>query len=67
MRSHRLLLPLTVALALGSAAPAMADAWSADASNYKFEPGTRSIEVVLVGQTAGKPVTFSGKPVDVYL
>ena len=30
-------------------------------------PGTRSIEVVLAGQTAGKPVTFSGKPVEVRL
>ena len=30
-------------------------------------PGTRTLEVVLAGQTAGKPVTFSGKPVDVSL
>jgi hypothetical protein len=30
-------------------------------------PGTRNIEVVLAAQTAGKPVTFSGKPVDVSL
>jgi opacity protein-like surface antigen len=30
MRSHRLLLPLTVALALGSASPAMAADWSID-------------------------------------
>jgi alpha-glucosidase (family GH31 glycosyl hydrolase) len=30
-------------------------------------PGTRAIEVVLAGQRAGKPVTFSGKPVEVRL
>jgi hypothetical protein len=30
-------------------------------------PGTRAIEVVLAGQTSGKPVTFSGKPVEVRL
>ncbi len=30
-------------------------------------PGSRNIEVVLAGQTAGKPVTFSGKPVEVRL
>ena len=30
-------------------------------------PGSRDIEVVLAGQTAGKPVTFRGKPVEVRL
>jgi alpha-glucosidase/alpha-D-xyloside xylohydrolase len=30
-------------------------------------PGSRNIEVVLAGQTAGKPVTFNGKPVEVRL
>ena len=45
MRSHRLLLPLTVALALCSASPATAADWSVDVSNYKFEPGTQSIDV----------------------
>jgi alpha-glucosidase (family GH31 glycosyl hydrolase) len=30
-------------------------------------PGTRRIEVLLAGQTAGRPVTFSGKPVEVRL
>jgi len=29
--------------------------------------GTRAVEVVLAGQTSGKPVTFSGKPVEVRL
>ena len=43
MRCPRLLLPLTVALALGSASPAMASDWTVEVSNYKFEPGTRSI------------------------
>jgi plastocyanin len=45
MRPQRLLFPLTVALALGSASPAMAADWSVDVSNYKFEPGTRGIDV----------------------
>jgi plastocyanin len=46
MRSHRLLLPLTVALALGPAGPAMAADWTVDVTGeYKFEPGTRSIGV----------------------
>jgi plastocyanin len=46
MRSHRLLLPLTVALALGSASPAMAADWTVDVTgDYTFEPGTRSIDV----------------------
>jgi alpha-glucosidase (family GH31 glycosyl hydrolase) len=30
-------------------------------------PGTRNIEVVIAGQTAGKPVRFNGKPVEVRL
>ena len=30
-------------------------------------PGTRNLEVVLAGQTAGKPVAFTGKPVDLSL
>ena len=30
-------------------------------------PGNRTIEVVLAGQTAGKTVTFNGKPVEVRL
>ena len=30
-------------------------------------PGSRDIEVVMAGQTAGKPVTFNGKPVEVRL
>ena len=45
MRSHRLLLPLTVTLALGLASPAMAFDWPVEVDDYEFKPGPRKVSV----------------------
>ena len=45
MRSRRLLLPLTVTLALGLASPAMAFDWPVEVVDYEFKPGPRKINV----------------------
>jgi plastocyanin len=45
MRPHRLLPPLTVMLALGSAAPAFAFDWPVEVVDYEFRPAERRIDV----------------------
>jgi plastocyanin len=45
MRSRRLLLPLTVTLALGLASPAMAVDWTVEVVDFEFKPGPRKISV----------------------
>lgn len=45
MGSSRLLLPLTVTLALGLASPAMAFDWPVEVVDFEFKPGPRKISV----------------------
>jgi plastocyanin len=56
MRSPRLLLPLTVTLALGLTSPAMAFDWPVEVVDFEFKPGPRKISVgdtVIWSFTAG--------------
>jgi plastocyanin len=45
MRPHRLLLPLSVILALGSSSPAVAFDWPVEVVDYEFRPAERKIAV----------------------
>jgi plastocyanin len=45
MRPRRLLLPLTVILALGATAPAIAADWPVEVVDYEFRPPERKIDV----------------------
>jgi plastocyanin len=64
MRPHRLLMPLTVILALGSPSPAMAADFAVEVVDYEFLPAEREIAVgdtVIWSFTAGGHTTTSAR------
>ena len=64
MRPHRLLMPLTVILAVGTASPAVAADFSVEVVDYEFLPAERKIAVgdtVIWSFTNGGHTTTSGR------
>jgi plastocyanin len=62
MRPRRLLLPLTVLVAFGSASPAMAADWPVNVKNYEFGPSEQKVGVgdtVIWGVSDGGHTTTS--------